>query len=88
MKVDRFKMEFNGKEYNAVELNGECVGLDTIIIAENSLNDAIEEAMDNYVANINSNASECDNQIFGFADIDMIINGSFEELSEYAKSLL
>lgn len=88
MKVDRFKMEFNGKEYNAVGLNGECVGLDTIIIAENSLNDAIEEAMDNYVANINSNASECDNQIFGFADIDMIINGNFEELSEYAKSLL
>lgn len=86
-----FKIEFEGKSYNAVEINGAYVSdedfhYDTIVLAESSLNDVLTELMestDDY-----TDADRVDEGIFGFAPKDLILNGGEEELEQYAKDLL
>ena len=89
--MNKFKIEFEGKSYNAVEINGACVSdedfhYDTIVLAESSLNDVLTERIeetDEYTY-----ADRVDEGIFGFAPKDLILNGGEEELEQYAKDLL
>lgn len=89
--MEKITIKFEGKSYDAVEINGACVSdedfsYDTIIIAEMGLNDVLID----YILGTNKNceADRIDEGIFGFAPKDLILNGSEEELEEYAKDLL
>lgn len=89
--MEKFKIEFKGKSYDAVEINGACVNdddfsYDTIVIAEMGLNDVLID----YILGTDKNcdADRIDEGIFGFAPKDLILNGSEEELGEYVKGLL
>ena len=89
--MEKFKIEFDGKSYDAVEINGACVNdkdfsYDTIVIAEMGLNDALID----YILGTDKNcdAERIDEGIFGFVDKDLIFNGGEEELGEYIKGLL
>ena len=89
--MEKFKIEFKGKSYDAVEINGACVNdedfsYDTIVIAEMGLNDALLDCI--LKTNKHSDADRIDEGIFGFAPKDLILNGSEEELGEYIKGLL
>ena len=89
--MEKFKIEFDGKSYDAVEINGACVNdkdfsYDTIVIAEMGLNDALLDCISK--TNRHSDADRIDEGIFGFAPKDLILNGSEEELGEYIKGLL
>lgn len=89
--MNKFKIEFEGKSYDAVEINGACVSDDdfkyeTIVLAECGLNDVLTERIegtDEY-----TDADRVDEGIFGFAPKDLILNGGEEELEQYAKDLL
>lgn len=85
-----FTISFNGKTYYAVEFDGSCVSdddihLDKIVLAEQSLDDEICNGMDDIDDN---DCCWVDDEIFGFAPIDLILYGSYTELSNYAQSLL
>ena len=89
--MEKITIKFEGKSYDAVEINGACVSdedfsYDTIIIAEMGLNDVLID----YILGTNKNceADRIDEGIFGFAPKDLILNGSEEELGEYVKDLL
>lgn len=89
--MEKITIKFEGKSYDAVEINGACVSdedfsYDTIVIAEMGLNDVLID----YILGTNKNceADRIDEGIFGFAPKDLILNGSEEELEEYAKDLL
>lgn len=89
--MEKFKIEFEGKSYDAVEINGACVSdedfhYDTIVLAESSLNDVLTERMES--TDEYTDADRVDEGIFGFAPKDLILNGGEEELEEYAKDLL
>lgn len=90
--MEKFKIEFEGKSYDAVKINGECVSdedfhYDTIVLAESSLNDVLTERM---AASPNeyTDADRVDEGIFSFAPKDVILNGSEKELELYAQDLL
>ena len=89
--MEKFKIEFKGKSYDAVEISGACVNdkdfsYDTIVIAEMGLNDVLID----YILGTDKNcdADRIDEGIFGFVPKDLILNGSEEELGEYIKGLL
>lgn len=89
--MEKFKIEFEGKSYDAVEINGACVSdedfhYDTIVLAESSLNDILTERMDS--TNEYTDADRIDEGIFGFAPKDLILNGGEKELEQYAHNLL
>lgn len=89
--MEKFKIEFEGKYYDAVEINGACVSdedfhYDTIVLAESSLNDVLTERMES--TDEYTDADRVDEGIFGFAPKDLILNGGEEELEQYAKDLL
>ena len=89
--MEKFKIEFDGKSYDAVEINGACVSdedfhYDTIVLAESSLNDVLTERMES--TDEYTDADRVDEGIFGFAPKDLILNGGEEELEQYAKDLL
>lgn len=89
--MERFKIEFEGKFYDAVEINGACVSdedfhYDTIVLAENSLNDVLTERMES--TDKYTDADRVDEGIFGFAPKDLILNGGEKELEQYAHDLL
>lgn len=89
--MEKFKIEFKGKSYDAVEINGACVSdedfhYDTIVLAESSLNDVLTERMES--TDEYTDADRVDEGIFGFAPKDLILNGGEEELGQYAKDLL
>lgn len=89
--MEKFKIEFEGKSYDAVEINGACVSdedfhYDTIVLAESSLNDVLTERMES--TDEYTDADRVDEGIFGFAPKDLILNGGEEELGQYAKDLL
>ena len=89
--MEKFKIEFDGKSYDAVEINGACVNdkecsYDTIGIAEMGRNDA-------RIDYILGTDKKCDAErigegIFGCAPKDLILDGGEEELGEYIKGLL
>lgn len=92
--MERFKIEFEDKSYDAVEINGACVSddyfhYDTIVLAEGSLNEALSECFF-HINNVSryKNAIKVDEGIFGFAPKDLILNGSEEELEQCAKDFL
>lgn len=85
-----FTISFNGKTYYAVEFDGSCVSdddihLDKIVLAEKSLDDEICKGMDDIDDN---DCCWADDEIFGFAPTDLILYGSYTDLSNYAQSLL
>ena len=89
--MEKFKIEFEGKSYDAVEINGACVNdkdfsYDTIVIAEMGLNDALIDCI--LGTDKNCDVERIDEGIFGFAPKDLILNGGEEELGEYIKGLL
>ena len=89
--MEKIKIKFEGKSYDAVEINGACVSdedfsYDTIVIAEMGLNDALLDCISK--TNKHSDADRIDEGIFGLAPKDLILNGSEEELGEYIKGLL
>lgn len=91
--MEKFKIDFLGKSYNAVEINGECVSDDnfhcnTIVLAENSLDDVLISYLDGDDDVMYNKAKAIDVTIFGFAPNDLILNGDEEELEQYAKGLL
>lgn len=93
--MNRFIIEFDEKEYNAVEIDGECISdddftFDTIILAESALNEDIMRYMDecDEYNDMYSRAIEIDENIFGFGNNELICNGTDEELRKYAHSLL
>ena len=89
--MEKIKIKFEGKSYDAVEIIGACVSdedfsYDTIVSAEMGLNDALLDCISK--TNRHSDADSTDEGIFGFAPKDLILNGSEEELGEYIKGLL
>ena len=89
--MEKFKIEFDGKSYDAVEISGACVSdkdfsYDTIVIAEMGLNDVLID----YILGTDKNcdADRIDEGIFGFVPKDLILNGGEVELGEYIKGLL
>lgn len=85
--MEKFKIDFYGKSYNAVELDGSSVELERIVLAEESLDDVLSIYMnsDNSLSNA---ATEIDDSIFGYAPLELILNGDEEELEGYAEDLL
>lgn len=94
--MERFEYIFNGKFYKAVRMDGACVELEEIVLAEESFNDVLEEyeAMsyntenDPHKAHLCGIANRLDDEIFGFAPKELIENGTEEELAQYAADLL
>lgn len=93
--MERFKYDFNGKLYDAVELNGKCVSsdgfeVDTIVIADEELNNVLADCIEgsNVYDGTTAKAIAIDDEIFGFAPLNLILNGGESELENFAKSLL
>lgn len=92
--MEKFKIEFEDKSYDAVEINGVCVSdedfhYDTIVLAECGLNEVLSECFfHNDNVSRYKNAIKVDEDIFGFAPKDLILNGSEKELEQYAHDLL
>lgn len=87
----RFKIDFLGKGFDTVELDGKCVELDTIILAESSLNKYLTYTLEGEHSEYSDayrEACNVDNEIFGFAPKSLIKNGTKKELENYAKDLL
>ena len=89
--MERIIIIFNDKPYNAVRFSGKSVGIEEIVLAENSLNKAVSEVLKSrtkYNESLFDEAYSVDSDIFGFCDLELIINGTLNELLEYSKLLL
>lgn len=94
--MERIKIEFNGIKYNAVQLDGSCVGLNyTLTLAENDLDDIISvvfgysdgtDGLVKYRA-LYDDACCLDDMICGFASSDLILNGTDDEITKYVQEL-
>lgn len=94
--MERTIIEFNGVKYNAVELDGSCVGIhSTITIAEDELNDVINDIYDHTdgtdglvkYRKLYDDACGLDDTICGYAPSDLILNGTDKEITYYVKEL-
>ena len=94
--MERIKIKFNGIEYNAVQLDGSCVGLNyTLTLAENDLDSVINtifehtDGVDGLVKYrvLYDDACRLDDTICGFASSDLILNGTDDEITKYVQEL-
>lgn len=77
--MERIIFIFNDKPYNAVRFSGNSVGIEEIVLAENSLNKAVSEVLKSRVRDneaLFDEAYSVDSDIFGFCDLELIINGN------------
>lgn len=88
--MERFVFIFNNKPYNAVRFDGECIDLCEVVLAEDALNDAVID-----VLNVAKSGTEMfdeaysvDGEIFGYGSLDLILNGTEEDLEKYVRMLL
>lgn len=89
--MERITFIFNDKPYKAVRFSGKSVGIEEIILAENALNEVVSDILENgsYGNNVLfDEAYSVDSDIFGFGDLELIDNGSLDDLVNYAKLLL
>lgn len=89
--MERIIFIFNNKPYNAVRFSGKFVGIEEIVLAENSLNKVISEVLESRVRDngaLFDEAYSVDSKIFGFCDLELITNGTLNKLEAYTKLLL
>lgn len=89
--MERIIFVFNDKPYNAVRFSGKSFGIEEIVLAENALNEAVLEILESrtkYNKALFDEAYSVDSDIFGFGELELITNGSLDELEEYSKFLL
>lgn len=94
--MEKINIVFNTINYNAVEIDGSCVGVDyTLILAENKLDNVINNIYDHTdgtyglvkYRELYDDACRLDDAICGFAPSDLILNGTDEEITNYVKEL-
>lgn len=89
--MERIVFIFNNKPYKAVRFSGKSVGIDEIVLAENALNQAVSDILERRSLSSDElfdEAYSVDSDIFGFGDLELIINGTIDELESYSRLLL
>lgn len=94
--MERIKIDFGGVKYDAVVVDGYCVGLDyQLTLAEDDLNKALidifehTDGTDGLVKYREKYDDACniDDKVCGFATKELITNGTEEEINNYLREM-